>query len=248
MFAYFYSFIIIIFPLYFAVGELSHQVKSSMESREICRSELLEIQKSNAKSIEQLMSMNPEASFLRAEIIALKIAIATSVHPAYTAMLRTALKEAEYSQKLLDKAQKLIIKKAEAETKLKLWTAQNNLINYFSDQNLHQSNWVLRSVININNESSKLAVKPDKDGTIGPVYLLKPNFTKEQKVKLYWTAQFKLKNWLGEILDFKNKVKQKDFCSASIKESSQNNYRDGGTWWNPNSKNLEAVLTEGKFF
>jgi hypothetical protein len=245
MIVYVLSLVALILPLAMSVGDLQNQLKSTVEARDICRADLMEIQNRNATALKTLMALNPEVLVLRKSLEYLEFALLIAP-PLAKPEIEAAIRLVKLQQRVLDKAQKLIILTADNQTKMSLWVTQTKLVTYFAKRTFKQSSWVIRNLKRIKNYPVKLAVKPDKSGTTAPLYETKPQFTEAQKVKLEWTAQSRLGPWLSRWLNF-SKSEHKDFCSASLKE---NNTTDGANSWNQftQTKKWTPVLTEGKYF
>ena len=190
--------------------------------RKTCLTEAVSIERHLVNAEQKLFKLNAVSTALRAEIIALKAAIAAAV-ATYNAplaeQLTLQLNKAYKQQDLLDSAQKALIRFADlrAQTEYFLIFTKNNPKLY---QRTSAWSEFLFSFSSMRaSQPPRLSVKPDSIGGKGPNYELESNYKTTQRVELFWNSF--LLNLKTELLENASMIQYSMHCQIEAEEKEK---------------------------
>lgn len=166
---------------------------TEFRSSQICRADLLKIQKYNAFAIEKLMSLNPIAELLRLQhkvAISKLAACASTVNPCAVLALQRIAAINQRREKL-DALQKTIIQQATMKSRAALsqtilrMNSSEGLVRIVQLFESRRTAWI--------SEHGPLAVEA-VDADLAPAYRLKNDFRNRQGITIQWNTFHSSKN------------------------------------------------------
>ncbi len=176
---------------------------SHIQYSNLCRKHLIELQKQRKQKINQLMSLNPKATYLRTQKKKIKTLLLAATHnPALLSALQVKLKYIYIQQIKLQRRQKKILRESTLLTQNKLLLLQKHL------PPPHHSKGKVG-----------LAVLPRPISSISPNYHRQPFFTEKQKFSFHWllSSQEIFPSWLQNQLP---SVKHPSSCTSSLQKTA----------------------------
>lgn len=182
-----------------------------------CRENLLSLQSRNSQALQRMLSLNPEALRLRAELLLVNqqlLAATIAGQPALIAALKSRKLAIRFQQRRLDQIQKNILQTTKRSHELLLKRAHQIQRNLLRQQTRDSSNWVNLGVILTPVSKAIIAIKPD-DNRLAPTYSAYQNFEQKQSVSLSWKSTYQWRGAFEKLIPNQKFIFQ---CRVSIKE------------------------------
>ncbi len=222
---------VFLLPLLVAAGIcfyfLVHILILQNETRQICRDALLRGQAGVVIPLRILLAQNPRAYFLEAKLGEARVQLAAAIaagNPAGAALAAAKIKKVIAEQILLKNRQQKYIQLAQKNMDTGFGLARRDVETALKNRTNSQfsSFWKFQPSPLQPAQPSVLAIMP-AFSSVAPAYLLKPNFTQAQELKLTWTYAISLRSelWTGKSGVWfgsrsQSRFQYHDSCSASL--------------------------------
>lgn len=192
---------------------------NKQKSTEFCRQELKNIQQSVADQARVLLSLNPQSIQLRTELLLVesKIVAALASGQIYLVkILKIERSAIRLRQKNLDLKQKLIIKNAHADMKIKIYSLRQSLNHQLDKNGKNLGHWGHSHHYLAPPPQSRFSFKPT-DRLLAPTYEPYKNFEKNQSLAISWVEKYDWNKW-QKAFSFPTQVQSQ--CRISLREGS----------------------------
>lgn len=213
-----------IFPILLAAVFLAPTLLSHLYlisgTKSLCRNQLLDFQITSSRQLQLLDHLNDQVRILRAEDLALKVAMLgalSSANLAAIAQIKQAQLNLEKRKKFTSLQQKSLI-----ATNQRLSVIEGQRLRRELTEHLLNNKRILSGFLAIDFVSAKaqlrpLAIVPDNPNAIPPIFVRQEPFTQYQAAQAFWSFRVSSQSsWLGNWLHFDNTWR--DSCSASLKK------------------------------